>query len=331
MFESRKTTLILIVLIVAWGVLSQSVRIIPEGRTGVVFNLKGGVQDNALKEGIHFLIPFVQTLIVFDTRYQTYTFADKIASTRRTGPLEIPIGRSIEAKTGDGQTVNISLSLITRMIQNKAPEVYNTLKTDYLPTLKTKVSNIIRQIIARHVADALYTEETRKIVTNEALGEIAKSFSESGFELNEVLLRRIDFSPEYIEAIERKQIALQKAELAKIKKDIAIKDKKIEILKGEAQGQVVAIKGRAVQANPKVAELEFLEVLENSEERIPVITGLKGHSIISVDKLLTGGSPSYRNEAQMVKPQASRSFDDLRKEKIQQIKYKNRTSPQNTL
>ena len=40
------------------ALLSQSMRIIDVGRTGVIFNIKGGVQDKPLREGLHFLLPF---------------------------------------------------------------------------------------------------------------------------------------------------------------------------------------------------------------------------------------------------------------------------------
>lgn len=278
MFGTKRTGLLLI-LVLAFGLVSQSVKIIPEGRTGVIFNLKGGVEKKSLKEGIHFLIPFVQTLIIYDTRYVTYTFTNN--------PAEKKLGPAIVAKTNDGQIVGIEISLITRMIQQQAPFVYQKLRTDFEPVLKAKAGKIIQEVIASHVADALYTEDTRKAVTEETKEQLAQSFAASGFELQDVLLRKIDFSKEYIDAIERKQIALQKAELSKILKEISLKEKKIEIIKGEAEGKTVAIKGRAVQANPKVAELEYLEAIDSKNENdIPVIVGLKGNTFVNIDKLI---------------------------------------------
>lgn len=277
---SKVPSSVLIILLIVLGIVSQSVRVIPAGRTGVIFNLKGGVQDNALDEGLHFLIPFVQSLIIFDTRVTTYSFSNNPNESRQI------LGQPVVAKTRDGQIVDIEMSLVTQMEKSKAPDVYQKLRTDYESVLKAKTGKVMQEVIARHVADALYTEETRKIVTAEAEKYLAESFAASGFKLYDVFLRKIEFSKEYIEAIERKQIALQKAELAKILKEIAIKDKQIEILKGEAEAKVVEIKGKAIQANPSVAELEYLEAVEKSEEKIPVIFGLKGNSLLSIDQIL---------------------------------------------
>ncbi|MDA0772156.1 MAG: prohibitin family protein [Cyanobacteria bacterium] len=273
----NKAPIIVVFLVLA--VLSQSVKVIPEGRTGVIFNLKGGVQENALAEGIHFLIPFVQTLIIFDTRIITYSFSNSAEDETR-------LGEPIVAKTKDGQIVGIETSIVTQMIKSQAPQVYQTLRTDYQPVLKSKIGKVMQEIIAGHVADALYTEETRKIVTTELLEYLSGSFKQSGFELKDVFLRKIEFSQEYIDAIERKQIALQKAQLAQIQKEIAVKEKQIEIIRGEAIAQQVEIKGNAIHGNPSVAELEYLDMIEHSEKKVPVIMGLKGNTLINLDKLL---------------------------------------------
>lgn len=278
---NSKNTFILVGLLVAFATFSQIFKVIPEGRTGIVFDvLQGGVQEKPLKEGLHILMPFVQSLIIFDTRLTTYSFTNNL-NENRLGPPTI-------AKTNDGQIVGVELSLVTRMIQDKAPDVYQKLRTDYEPVLKSKAGKVIQEIVASHVADALYTFETRKTIAAETKQYLAKSFAESGFELHDVLLRQIDFSKEYIEAIEAKQIALQKAELAQIRKAIAEKDKRIAIIKGEGESRAVSIKGRAVQANPRVAELEYLENIDRNKGDTTVITGLKGGSILSLDKLLGG-------------------------------------------
>lgn len=281
MLKSKSITPILVILVFAFMLLSQIVKVIPEGRTGVVFDaLQGGVQQRSLKEGLHILMPFIQRLIVFDTRLVTYSFSNNLN--------ELRLGQPIVAKTNDGQVVGIELSMVTRMLPDKAPDVYQKLRTDFEPVLKAKAGKIIQEVIARHVADALYVEETRKKVSEETKQYLAESFAESGFALADILLRKIDFSNEYIAAIEAKQIALQKAELAQIKKAIAEKDRKIAIIKGEAESKAVAIKGQAVQANPIVAELEYLEAIEQTRGSIPVITGLKGATILNLDKLLLG-------------------------------------------
>jgi len=262
------------------ALLSQSVRIIDVGRTGVIFNIADGVQDKPLKEGLHFLMPFVQTLIVFDTRINTYSFTkDGMDPGRLANP--------IVAKTRDGQIVGIEMSILTQMILERAPEVYQKLRTDYAPVLKAKTGKVMQEVIARHVADALYTEETRKVVSEEAKEYLSKSFAESGFKLNDLFIRRIEFSPEYIEAIENKQIALQKAQLAQIRKEIAQKEKLISIIQGEGNAKQVEVKGRAIQANPMVADLEYLDAIENNPD-IPVITGLKGNTFVNLDRILEG-------------------------------------------
>lgn len=276
-----KNQFTLIIMFIVLAVLIQSMKVIPAGRTGVIFNLKGGIQKNYYGEGLHFIVPFLQNLIIFDTRVLTYSFSQ---ANSEKDPKRL--GDPIIAKTQDGQIVAIEVSIVTQMIKEKAPEVYQKLRTDYESVLKAKISKTMQEVIARYVADALYTAETRRIVTEELFESLSSSFLSSGFKLQDVFLRRIDFSKEYIQAIEYKQIALQKAQLAQILKDIAIKEKEIEIIKGEAQAKLVSIKGSAIQRNPQVAELEYLEEIERSENPVPVITGLKGNTFINLDKIV---------------------------------------------
>jgi prohibitin 2 len=277
---SVKNQMLLVIGFLVLALLSQSLRIIPAGRTGVIFNLKGGVQNNYLSEGMHFLIPFVQTLIVFDTRIVTYSFTSSTDDAYR-------LGDPIIAKTKDGQVVGIEASIVAQLKKERVPEIYQKLRTDYEPVLNKKTSQIMQEVVASHVADALYTKATREQITQEVVQALSSSLSEMGINLYDVLLRKIDFSKEYIEAIESKQIALQKAQLAQIYKDIAVKEKQIEIIKGEAKAKEVEIKGSAIQANPRLAELEYLDYIEQNKLEIPVIMGLQGSSFINLDKIMT--------------------------------------------
>jgi prohibitin 2 len=280
MFKLKGQVGLVIVALIAI-VYSQIVKIVPVGRTGVLFNrVNGNLRE--LQEGLNFVMPFVTELIVYDTRIVTYSFSSKNNSFNDPKRL----GDPLVAKTKDGQIVAIELSIVSQMIKQRASEVFQKLRTDYEPVLKAKISKTTQEVIARHVADALYTSETRRIVSQEIFESLSTSFDTSGFSLKDVFLRRINFSKEYIQAIERKQIALQKAQLAQIRKDIAIKEKQIEIIKGEAQAKVVDIKGRAIQRNPLVAELEYLEEIEKSERNIPVVSGLQGNSFINLDKIM---------------------------------------------
>ena len=287
MFGLKKEVL-LIISFALLALLSQSLRIIDVGRTGVIFNIANGIQKKPLKEGLHFLLPFVQSLIIFDTRINTYSFTkDNMDPCRLANP--------IVAKSRDGQIVGIEMSIMTQMIQEKAPDVYQKLRTDYAPVLKAKTGKVMQEVIARHVADALYTSDTRKKVANEAREYLSKSFAESGFKLNDLFIRRIEFSPEYIEAIESKQIALQKAQLAQIRKEIALKEKRIEIIQGEGNAKSVEVKGRAIQANPLVAELEYLDSIENNPD-VPVISGLKGKTFVNLDKVMGNILPQKKSQ-----------------------------------
>ena len=109
-----KNQFTLIIIFVALAVLVQSMKVIPAGRTGVIFNLKGGIQKNYYGEGLHFIVPFLQNLIIFDTRVLTYSFSQ---ANSEKDPKRL--GDPIIAKTQDGQIVAIEVSIVTQMIKEK--------------------------------------------------------------------------------------------------------------------------------------------------------------------------------------------------------------------
>lgn len=281
MLKSQNLVTILLIILIIFAALAQIVRVIPAGRTGVVFNLNGGIQKNHYEEGIHFMIPFLQTLIVFDTRILTYSFSDP--GQDYDG---FRFGSPVVVKTKDGQEVKVEISFVTQMIKDRSPEVYQKFRTDYTPVLKSKSSRSVQEVVSTHEAVDLYSYDKRRLVVKEIFEGLATSFLDSGFELKDIFLRDVEFKEDYITEIERKQIALQKAQLAEVRKAIAIKEKEIAIIKGEAQAKVLDIKGRAIQRNPKVAELEYLEEIERSGRNVPVINGLRGNTFINLDKIV---------------------------------------------
>lgn len=272
-----KNNFLLVTIFVGLVIVFNSIAIVPAGQTGVVFNKSGGIQKDALNEGLHFLIPFVQELIIFDTRIKTYSF-----TSNRFG--DVPFADPIDAKTMDGQDVNLELTLIAQIKSEKAPEIYDQVRSDVSRLVQTKTISATQKIIASHYAADLYTDEARTEITKKLIAYMRESLLQNGTHmiLHDVLLRRIEFSDEYFSAIENKQLAFQNAEIAGIEANIAKKDKMITEIKGNAIAKDIEIKGRAL-SNPKIAEFEFLKEIEKTERPLPVFVGAKNTFINLAD------------------------------------------------
>ena len=84
--------------------------------------------------------------------------------------------------------------------------------------------------------------------------------------------------------MERKQIALQESQRQNWIKKTAEREKERRVIEGEGDARALSVKGQALQLDPKIAELEFLEQLDQRGLDIPVITGTKS-AILSIGEL----------------------------------------------
>ena len=265
----------LVVLILIFG--GGTIKIIPAGHIGVVFNLFGGVEKRVLNEGLNIVIPVIETVTVYETRKISYSFTDG---------YEIGnVGPPIKCQTNDGQQIDIDVSVIAHIDKNKSWQLHQDLGKDYVDKLIVpQTRSILRNIVTKYPIDTVYTT-SRIGLAQDAQKALKGSFLKSGVVLDELLIRGIVFSPAFAEAVERKQIALQESQRQNWIKKTAEREKEKKIIEGEGDAKALAVKGQAVQFDPRIAELEFLEQLDQRGAEIPVITGTK-NAILSIGDLL---------------------------------------------
>lgn len=249
------------------------VKVIPAGNIGVVFNLFGGVEKRVLQEGVNLIFPIVESVTVYDARKISYDFTDSYE--RNT------VGQSIRCQTNDGQNVSIDVTIIAHLDRDKTWLLHQSLGKDYASRLIVpQTRGIFRNVVAKYPIDTVYTT-SRTGLGKDAKQELKKSFLKSGVVLDELLIRAVNFSPSFAEAVERKQIALQESQRQNWIKKTAEREKERKIIEGEGDARSLALRGQALQLDPRLAELEFLEQLDQRALEIPVITGTK-NAILSL-------------------------------------------------
>ncbi len=276
--------LIIVLLVFGGGM----IKVIPAGHAGVVFNLFGGVEKRVLNEGLNVVIPVIETVATYEVRKISYSFTDG---------YEIGnIGPPIKCQTNDGQQIDIDVSVIAHIDKNKNWRLHQDLGKDYVDKLIVpQTRSILRNVVARYPIDTVYTTE-RIGLSRDIEKSLKKSFFKSGVVLDEFLIRGIVFSPAFAEAVERKQIALQESQRQNWIKKTAEREKERKIIEGEGDAKALAVKGQAIQLDPKIAELEFLEQLDQRGADIPVITGTK-NAILSIGDLLKESAEQKSKEA----------------------------------
>lgn len=241
---------------------SQTVIFVPAGHVGVLYDRGTGIKSASLKEGLNFAIPWWQTVTFFDVRLQEYTMASAIdeGALRRDDALDAP--------TSDGQAVKVDVSVLFRVDPNTAPEIMRTIGVDYVDKIIRPFSRSqIRMVISRYTAPAIYSEKRQEAETVMTT-ELAEMLEPKHVIVDKVLLRAVNFSPEYSKAIEEKVIAEQKVKQAEfeVKEATQRAQAKIAEAKGLAEAQ-------QLQKQTLTAEFLQLEAIKKWDGKMPQVVG----------------------------------------------------------
>ncbi len=167
---------------------ATSFTVVPAGNTGVVLTL-GKVSQHSMSEGFHLKIPFIQSVEIMSNKIQVY---------------ETPAS----AVSKDLQTVSSSIAVNYRISTDKSADLYQNVGTDYKTVLITPVvQECMKSATAKYTAEQLITE--RAAVGDEVKSDLDAKLNEYGIYIEKFNIVNFDFSEEFNNAIEAKQVAEQ--------------------------------------------------------------------------------------------------------------------------
>ncbi|MCX6746109.1 MAG: prohibitin family protein [Candidatus Parcubacteria bacterium] len=191
----------LVVLIVVLIILVRLIIIVPAGTTGV-YHLFGRVKDQPYRSGLHLVIPFAK-IDLMSIRTEQYTMSIIPTEGQRPGD------DSIDALTKEGLKVNLDITALYHLNEDKAPEVFRTIGLNYdEKILRPEVRGAIRDVIALYDAKDIYSEK-REEATNKIAERLKESLNPRGVEVETVILRNVALPALLTQAIEAKLTADQ--------------------------------------------------------------------------------------------------------------------------
>lgn len=113
----RRYALPLVGLGVALLVLANSFVVVPAGYVGVVFNILRGVQSSPLGEGVHFVVPGWQQVILYDARVKEVTLSAPHEGEKRADT-------SIRARSKEGLEIGVDVTVQYRILKDRAPRLH---------------------------------------------------------------------------------------------------------------------------------------------------------------------------------------------------------------
>jgi len=212
---------VIVFILIVSAALSSFV-VIPAGHTGVTVTF-GKVSDQVLQEGIHFKIPFAQEIVQIDNRIVK---------------LEV----STEAFSKDLQTVSTVLAVNYRIAKNMSYSIYKEVGAAFEEVLVTPaVNEALKAVVAKYTASDLVA--SRSEVSVQLDNELNEKLNTRGIYVEDLNIIDWDFSPEYIAAVEAKQVAEQT--LIKTRTE---QEQQIVIAEAEAEKQIIAAEAEAKSA-----------------------------------------------------------------------------------
>lgn len=186
------------------GIFSSMIVIIDPGKVGVK-TLFGSVDNHILTSGLKVINPFVE-VTEFDGRTQNYTMSGLHDEGTKQGDDAIRI------LSKDGLEVTIDLSVLYRIIPDKAPQILSTIGTDYEEKIVRPIARTrIRDNAVYYDAVALFSDK-RDEFQSKIFQTIEKDFKDRGLVLEQLLVRNIVLPASVKTTIESKINAEQDAQ-----------------------------------------------------------------------------------------------------------------------
>lgn len=211
---------LIVVIILAFSM----IKTVPTGYTGILTSF-GKVEPNTVSAGVHVIAPW-QKIVKLDNRTQKV---------------------SVETDTfsKDIQQVKVSLAVNFCIDQATAQELYKTVGVNYYESVVLpRILENVKAVVAEYSAENLVAK--RGELSDEILTRLTDDAAAYGINIISISVEDIDFTDEFTDAVERKQVATQNklaAETEQAQKTMeeqAAADRAVISAKAKAEQDVIA-------------------------------------------------------------------------------------------
>lgn len=236
----RLSLYILAAILILW-LFFASIVIVEAGETGV-YSLFGKVRDQELRSGFHLVIPLAR-VTKMSVRTEEYTMSLIADEGQKKGD------DSIAALTKEGLSVNLDMTVLYRLSEERASDVYRTVGLNYEEKIiRPSIRTAIRDIIAQYEAKDIYSEK-RQEASQKIFSSLTENLEKRGIVLEDVLLRNVALPANLANAIQEKLQAEQEAEKYDFILDREKKEKERKIIEAEGQRDAQNIISQSLTQN----------------------------------------------------------------------------------
>jgi regulator of protease activity HflC (stomatin/prohibitin superfamily) len=158
---------------------------IPPGHVGCIYSVFRGVLKNVWYPGMHFKIPIIHRVKLFNAQLIEYTVAKDILLKDNK---EIMGDEVINAVTGDNKFVAVEATILIKLDTERLPEIWQNIGENFVSKVVRPVTRSrIRKVLTNHtLVKALSTD--RSIIEDEVKDELRQSLSGHGLDVENFYL-----------------------------------------------------------------------------------------------------------------------------------------------
>ena len=252
--------IILTLLILA--IISTFFVVIPAGKRGVLMEF-GQVKEVILAEGLHPLIPVVNTVEKLSVRVQKQEII-------------------VQAACQDLQNISLEVALNWHLDASKIYLVFQQIGNQNQiidKIINPSLSEVIKSVTAQYTAEEMITQRSQ--VKTEVDTQLRDRLKIYYILMDDLSFLNIHFSDRFQEAVEAKQIAEQEARRAGFiaKKALKKAEAKVNLAKGEAEAN------RLIQAS-LTPEILQRQTLKKWNGHLPLIVDSGSQKILDINELI---------------------------------------------
>ncbi|MBD3884119.1 prohibitin family protein [Phormidium tenue FACHB-886] len=255
LFIASRVVLALLIL----AIISSFFAIVGAGERGVLMRF-GEVQDKILSEGIHFIIPLVNTVEKLSIRIQKQEL-------------------SSEASSKDLQDVYADVALNWHIIPTEANLLFQEIGDRQAVIdriINPALEEILKAVTAKYTAEEMITQrEAAKAEIDQLLLARLRAYH---IAIDDIALVQVQFSDRFSDAVEAKQIAEQEAKRAgfMVQKAIREAEVKVNLAKGEAEAH------RLIRET-LTPDILRRQAIDRWDGKFPLITGGAGSTLFDME------------------------------------------------
>ncbi len=244
-----RTSVALVMLAWAPLLISAGIVIVPSGMAGVRVSQTRGTLAGTLYPGVHFVVPLVEHVELFNTRDQLFT----------TGVTEdglakgAPKGEALRVQAKEGLTLGLAITVRYQIdpkrldyIEANLPQ---PLEKEIVPPV---VATAWRELVPGYTVREVFSAK-REEVRQRSAEMIRKRLASDGIVVKEVLLRDIELPQEYAKGLE--SLLLKEQDHDRMGVETEIHQKQIKIAEADADSaKVQEVKQAEGQAEVRVLQ-----------------------------------------------------------------------------